>query len=537
MNRASALTLVACLLMSFMVVPASADATEDIPTNATNSGVHDSLVAALAHAGLVSALQADGPFTVFAPTDDAFAAAGIDLSTFDTDAENATLSDILLYHVYNGSVDAASVTDGMTATMLNGDDTSFSVDNGNVSINGANVTTPDVTASNGIIHFIDQVLMPPVDPAPPAGPPGEICYNVVTHTIVAGADEATCGAYMYLVDYEINGQNVTGCYNSITHAVANVSEAVCNGYMWVPPVDLALTAQATTIHTSLVAALTTADLVTTLKGNETYTVFAPTDEAFAAAGIDLSTYDTPEEIAVLADILLYHVVAGETLSTDLAEGTTTVGAANGDSLDIVVTGSSVVVGGANVTLADVPASNGVIHVIDAVLLPPADEATNETDETNDTNDTTTIDPFEGIDCAVTVGAAEVGYAFTPSVVNIAVGETVCWHWEDSSMPHNVKEVDGFKSSTYVTNGVTSGTAATTVAFSHTFTEDTTFYYACEPHVSFDMFGEVVVGDGGTTASNTDTDATSEDTPGFLVVSTVLAIVGALALMGRTGRND
>ncbi|RJU99211.1 MAG: hypothetical protein DWC10_02235 [Candidatus Poseidoniales archaeon] len=534
MNRASALTLVACLLTSFMVVPVSADATEDIPTNATNSGVHDSLVAALAHAGLVSALQADGPFTVFAPTDDAFAAAGIDLSTFDTDEENATLSDILLYHVYNGSVDAASVTDGMTATMLNGDDTSFAVVNGSVSINGANVTTPDVTASNGIIHFIDQVLMPPADPAPPAGPPGEICYNIVTHTIVAGADEATCGAYMYLVDYEINGQNVTGCYNSITHAVANVSEAVCNGYMWVPPVDLALTAQATTIHTSLVAALTTADLVTTLKGNETYTVFAPTDEAFAAAGIDLSTYDTPEEIAALADILLYHVVAGETLSTDLAEGTTTVGAANGDSLDIVVTGSSVVVGGANVTLADVPASNGVIHVIDAVLLPPADEAT---DETNDTNDTTIVDPFEGIDCAVTVGAAEIGYAFTPSVVNIAVGETVCWHWEDSSMPHNVKEVDGFKSSTYVTNGVTSGTAATTVAFSHTFTEDTTFYYACEPHVGLDMFGEVVVGDGGTTASNTDTDDTSEDTPGFLVVSTVLAIVGALALMGRTGRND
>ena len=170
MNRASALTLAACLLMSFMVVPVSADATEDIPTNATNSGVHDSLVAALAHAGLVSALQEDGPFTVFAPTDDAFAAAGIDLSTFDTDAENATLSDILLYHVYNGSVDAASVTDGMTATMLNGDDTSFAVVNGSVAINGANVTQPDVTASNGIIHFIDQVLMPPADPAPPAGP-------------------------------------------------------------------------------------------------------------------------------------------------------------------------------------------------------------------------------------------------------------------------------------------------------------------------------------------------------------------------------
>ena len=97
-----------------------ADETQDILTNAQNTGAHDSLVAALSHAGLVSALQADGPFTVFAPTDDAFAAAGIDLSAFDTDEENATLSDILLYHVVSGEVTASDVTDGMTAEALNG---------------------------------------------------------------------------------------------------------------------------------------------------------------------------------------------------------------------------------------------------------------------------------------------------------------------------------------------------------------------------------------------------------------------------------
>ena len=75
---------------------------DDIPTNAQNTGQHDSLVAAL-YANLVTALQADGPFTVFAPTDAAFAAAGIDLASFDTDEENATLVDILTYHVLDRS--------------------------------------------------------------------------------------------------------------------------------------------------------------------------------------------------------------------------------------------------------------------------------------------------------------------------------------------------------------------------------------------------------------------------------------------------
>ena len=125
------LALVAVITTAMLLAPpvVIADDTQDIPTNAQNTGVHDSLVAALAHAGLVEALQGQGPFTVFAPTDDAFAAAGIDLTTFDTDEENATLVDILTYHVYAGSVEAAQVTDGMTATMLNGDDATFTVTN------------------------------------------------------------------------------------------------------------------------------------------------------------------------------------------------------------------------------------------------------------------------------------------------------------------------------------------------------------------------------------------------------------------------
>ena len=139
-------------------------------------------------------------------------------------------------------------------------------------------------------------------------------------------------------------------------------------------------------------------LVSTLSGETEYTVFAPSDEAFAAAGIDLDTFDTDEEIAALADILLYHVVAGTTLSTDLAAGANTVTAANGDELTITVSETGVAVGadGAVVTLADVPASNGVIHVIDKVLTPPAD------------------DPFEGVDCAVTIGPVSYTHLTLPT---------------------------------------------------------------------------------------------------------------------------
>lgn len=450
MNRALTLLMIACLSLSTVAFGVSADETKDIPANAEATGLHDSLVAALAHAGLVETLQGDGPFTVFAPTDAAFEAAGIDLSTFDTEAENETLSDILLYHVISGAVDAANVTDGLVATMVNGDNVTFTVTNETVMINDANVTDRDVAASNGIIHIIDKVLLPP-------------------------AEEPALE-------------------------------------------DISGVAAGTGVHDSLVAALAHAGLVATLQGDGPFTVFAPTDEAFAEAGIDLSTFDNDEANATLTDILTYHVYAGSVAAADVTDGMVAT-MVNGDDATFTVVNGTVMVGGATVTSADVAASNGVIHVIDKVLMPPADEPA-------------VVDPFEGINCAATVGIDSSGFAFSPTVVNIAVGETVCWFWEDSSMPHNVKQVDGFKSTTYVENGITSGEAASDVAFHHTFTEDTTFYYACQPHIAMDMFGEIVVGDGGSEPAAESSDET-EDTPGFMVAGTIVAVIGALALMGRT----
>ena len=511
MRKSIVYTLIACLLVSSIPFSVTADATDDIPTNAAATGVHDSLVAALTQADLVTTLQGDGPFTVFAPTDQAFTDAEIDLTTFDTDEEIAALADILLYHVVAGTILSTDLADGAnTVVAANGDKLTVTLDAGAVTVgaSSASVTNADVVSSNGVIHVIDKVLMPP---------PGDICYNVISHTIIPGATNLICNSHMFVENYTMGGQTITGCYNTVTHAVSDISAAECGAYMWTPAVNIAMTAGATTIHTSLVAALTAADLVTTLSGDTEYTVFAPSDDAFAAAGIDLDSFDTPEEIAVLTDILLYHVVAGTTMSTDLAEGMTTVTAANGDDLTIHVANGGVMAGTAmaNVTLADVPASNGVIHVIDQVLMPPADE---------------TPDPFAGVDCAVTIGLTADGYGFNPSITNIDVGQTVCWSWTDAAMGHNVKQVDGALSSTFVANGITSGAAATTVAFHHTFTENQTFYYACEPHISMNMFGEIVVGDGGVEpTSDADDD---ENTPGFMASTMILAALGAILFMGR-----
>ena len=160
MQRKTVSLLVALLMLSAVPLNVSADENDDIPTNASATGVHNSLVAALSHADLVTTLQGDGPFTVFAPTDDAFAAAGINLSDFNDDEMNSTLTTILLYHVYAGEVLAADVTDGLTVNMINGLPATFGVANGEVTVGDAKVTTADVMSSNGVIHVIDTVLMP-----------------------------------------------------------------------------------------------------------------------------------------------------------------------------------------------------------------------------------------------------------------------------------------------------------------------------------------------------------------------------------------
>ena len=423
--------IMSCLLASSIPV-SSADSTQDIPTNAAGTGIHDTLVAALAHVDLVTTLEGTGPFTVFAPTDQAFSDAGVDLANFQTDEEKAVLTDILLYHVVAGAVPASAVTDGMLAEMVNGDKTKFTVD-GTVSINDATVIQADVQASNGIIHVIDKVLSPPVDIPATAQTTGihdslvaaVIQAELLTtlqgdgpFTVFAPTDQAFTDAGIdlaaldttegkaalsdillyHVVPSEVPSADVTDCMSADAANTQPLSFTVANGVMvndanvvladvvtsnglihvidkvLTPtdtPRDIPRTAQCTGAHDSLVAALVQAELVTTLQGDGPFTVFAPTDQAFTDAGIDLAALNTPEGKATLTDILLHHVVAGEVPASAVTDGMLAT-MVNGDKAKLSVTGDVVSISGATVTGADVATSNGIIHVIDKVLMPPGD---------------------------------------------------------------------------------------------------------------------------------------------------------------------
>jgi uncharacterized surface protein with fasciclin (FAS1) repeats len=139
-------------------------ADKNIVDTAVAAGQFKTLAAALTAAGLVDTLKGSGPFTVFAPTDAAFAA--LPAGTVDTllKPENkAKLAAILTYHVVAGKVMTADVVKLKEAKTVNGAMVAVKVDGGNVMINNAKVTTGDIEASNGVIHVIDTVLLPPAN--------------------------------------------------------------------------------------------------------------------------------------------------------------------------------------------------------------------------------------------------------------------------------------------------------------------------------------------------------------------------------------
>ncbi len=147
--------------VTVFALPACADGhSKDIVDTAVGAGSFTTLVAAVQAAGLVDTLKGDGPFTVFAPTDDAFAA--LPDGTVETllKPENKDqLVSILTYHVVPGKVMAADLSDGMMATTVQGSDVTIGT-SGGVTVNGANVVQADIAASNGVIHVIDQVILP-----------------------------------------------------------------------------------------------------------------------------------------------------------------------------------------------------------------------------------------------------------------------------------------------------------------------------------------------------------------------------------------
>jgi uncharacterized surface protein with fasciclin (FAS1) repeats len=169
------LSLVAVLAVALFVVacgssdeeaattsPSPTMAAKDIVDTAVEAGSFTTLVSAVEQAGLVETLKGDGPYTVFAPTDEAFAA--VPQATMDAllaDPQGA-LADVLTYHVVPGKVMSTDLSDGMMADTVNGAQLEITIkEDGTVMVGDATVTTADIETSNGVIHVIDTVLVPP----------------------------------------------------------------------------------------------------------------------------------------------------------------------------------------------------------------------------------------------------------------------------------------------------------------------------------------------------------------------------------------
>ncbi len=274
----------------------AATSSKDIVDTAVAAGSFTTLVKAVQAAGLVDTLKGEGPFTVFAPTDEAFAA--VPAATLSALlADKAALAEVLTYHVVPGRVPASAAMKLDWAPMVQGQSARIETRDGSVYIDGAKVIKADIETSNGIIHVIDTVILPRKD---------------IVDTAVAA-----------------------GSFNT------------------------------------LVTAVKAADLVDTLKGKGPFTVFAPADAAFAKLpeGTIASLLENKSQLQA---VLTYHVIPGRVLSTDLKPGTSMeVATANGANLSIEVDRQgNVTVNGAKVVSADILAGNGVIHVIDSVVLPP-----------------------------------------------------------------------------------------------------------------------------------------------------------------------
>jgi len=260
---------------------------KDIVDTAVAAGNFTKLAAALTSAGLIDVLKGPGPFTVFAPNDAAFAAFETANPGVLAGLSKAALTEILTYHVVAGAAVASKgLKDEQVFSTVSGSPVLIDTSSG-VKVDDAKVTTADIVATNGVIHVIDRLILPPKD-------------DIVATAIAAGT------------------------------------------------------------FTKLASALTAADLVTTLQGKGPFTVFAPTDAAFAK----LASVPTGD---ALKNVLLYHVVTGAVGSGDLVAGPVPTQLA-GKSVTVSLTGG-VKVNDSKVTSANILAKNGVIHVVDTVLIP------------------------------------------------------------------------------------------------------------------------------------------------------------------------
>jgi transforming growth factor-beta-induced protein len=282
-----------------------------------NSG-WSTLVAAIEAAGLEGALSGSDNLTVFGPTNEAFDAAlgALGITAEQLLADTETLTAILLYHVAAGKLFAADVLSMDGVKMLDGNTADVMLERDGAYIENAQITRTDINVSNGVIHVIDAVILPPnfgQAAAPAAAPPVPVAYE------------------------------------------ANIMDILRANSGW----------------STLVAAIEAAGVEGALSGHDNLTVFAPTNEAFAAAldALGLTAEQLLADTDTLTAILLYHVAPGKLFAADVVAADQ-IKMLDGNAAKIMVNGDGAFIDNAQITRADISVSNGVIHVIDAVILPP-----------------------------------------------------------------------------------------------------------------------------------------------------------------------
>lgn len=308
------------LIMLFAVAVPSVAAEEEstIVDIAVADGSFDTLVAAVVAADLAGALS-EGDWTVFAPTDDAFAKLGLNENNIASAFSKAELTDILLYHVLTSSVTAEEAKTALgDITMANGQKAGLKFFEGSLYVNDdSEVIIQDVIASNGVIHVVDTVIL---------GPWPKVDDD-------SAADSGSEGG-------DVSGNTI-------------VDIAVADGRF-----------------NTLVAAVLAADLADALSIGE-WTVFAPTDDAFAKLGLNENNIASAFSKAELTDILLYHALEGEVFSDKAKSLVGDVTMANGQQAGLKVFEGDIYVNDeAKVIIPDINAANGAIHVVDTVILGP-----------------------------------------------------------------------------------------------------------------------------------------------------------------------
>ncbi|MCB8925881.1 MAG: fasciclin domain-containing protein [Ardenticatenaceae bacterium] len=315
-NKVLKIILAIALVLGVLVPTVAADGEQTIVEIAVGDDRFETLVAAVVAADLADTLSG-GEWTVFAPTDDAFAKLGLNADNIASAFTTEELTDILLYHVINGEISSEKALTALgDVTMMNGADAGLKFFDGDIYVNDdAKVIIPDIDASNGIIHVVDTVILGPW-PREAADSSSDMA-----------AEESGPGT---IVDIAVND----GRFNT------------------------------------LVAAVVAADLADTLSGGE-WTVFAPTDDAFAKLGLNADNIASAFTKAELTDILLYHVINGEVFSDKALTLLGDVTMMNGQLAGLKFYDGNIYINDdSKVIIADINASNGVIHAVDTVILGP-----------------------------------------------------------------------------------------------------------------------------------------------------------------------